>query len=72
MVQIDETLLRRRAEHNECCLSTLQEVSLHQQDIEGINRTLSRLCPELQILYLQHNLIGELQLPCSAETAIVF
>ena len=40
------------------CLSTLKEVSLHQQNLEGINRALTRLCPELEILYLQHNLIG--------------
>ena len=61
MVQIDEKLLRGRAEHNDCCLSTLQEVSLHQQNIEGINKALTRLCPELQILYLQHNLIGKIE-----------
>mmetsp|Transcript_30256 Transcript_30256/g.76129 ORF Transcript_30256/g.76129 Transcript_30256/m.76129 type:complete len:445 (+) Transcript_30256:94-1428(+) len=61
MVQIDEKLLRGRAEHNDCCLSTLKEVSLHQQNIEGINRALTRLCPELQILYLQHNLIAKIE-----------
>mmetsp|Transcript_32691 Transcript_32691/g.63873 ORF Transcript_32691/g.63873 Transcript_32691/m.63873 type:complete len:441 (-) Transcript_32691:162-1484(-) len=61
MVQIDEQLLRGRAEHNDCCLSTLKEVSLHQQNLEGINRALTRLCPELQILYLQHNLINRIQ-----------
>lgn len=38
MVQITEKLLRGRAEHNDCCLSTLVEVSLHQQNLEGINR----------------------------------
>jgi protein TilB len=39
MVQIDEELLRKRAEHNDRCLSNLVEVSLHQQNIEGINRS---------------------------------
>mmetsp|Transcript_42922 Transcript_42922/g.104984 ORF Transcript_42922/g.104984 Transcript_42922/m.104984 type:complete len:440 (+) Transcript_42922:24-1343(+) len=61
MVQITEQLLRGRAEHNDCCLSTLVEVSLHQQNLEGINRALTRLCPELQILYLQHNLIPKIE-----------
>ena len=31
---VTEDLIRRRAEHNECLISTLEEVSLHQQDIE--------------------------------------
>lgn len=53
MVQIDEALLRGRAEHNDRSLVNLKEISLHQQNIEGINRLLSRLCPELEILYLQ-------------------
>ena len=61
MVHIDEKLLRGRAEHNDMCLSNLKEVSLHQQSIEGINKALTRLCPELQILYLQHNLISKIE-----------
>jgi len=31
---VTENLIRKRAEHNEGELSTLEEVSLHQQDIE--------------------------------------
>ncbi len=31
---VTESLIRKRAEHNEGELSTLEEVSLHQQDIE--------------------------------------
>ena len=27
-------MVRRRAEHNNCEISTLEEISLHQQDIE--------------------------------------
>jgi hypothetical protein len=42
MVQIDEDMLRRRAEHNDRSLRNLEEISLHQQNIEGINRSLSR------------------------------
>jgi len=32
---VTESLIRKRAEHNEGELSTLEEVSLHQQDIEN-------------------------------------
>lgn len=31
---VTESLIRKRAEHNEGELTTLEEVSLHQQDIE--------------------------------------
>ena len=53
MVQITEALLRGRAEHNDRSLHNLKEISLHQQNLEGINRALTRLCPEIEILYLQ-------------------
>jgi protein TilB len=60
MVQrIDEALLRRRSEHNEGVLSTLQEVSLHQFDIEKIEN-LDKYCRNLQILYLQSNQISKI------------
>lgn len=41
-------------------LSTLEEVALHQQNIEAIE-LLGQLCPKLRILYLQNNLIGKIQ-----------
>jgi hypothetical protein len=41
-------------------LSTLEEVALHQQNIERIE-LLGHLCPKLKILYLQNNLIGKIQ-----------
>ncbi len=50
----------QRAEHNEGMVSTLEEVALHQQNIEKIE-LLGQLCPKLKILYLQNNLIGKLQ-----------
>jgi protein TilB len=50
----------QRAEHNEYMLSTLEEVALHQQNIERIE-LLGHLCPKLKILYLQNNLIGKIQ-----------
>lgn len=37
MPHITRALLRRRAEHNEGQLSTLEELTLHQEELEGIN-----------------------------------
>lgn len=50
----------QRAEHNEGLVSTLEEVALHQQNIEKIE-VLGQLCPNLKILYLQSNLISKIQ-----------
>ncbi|XP_030607812.1 dynein axonemal assembly factor 11 isoform X2 [Archocentrus centrarchus] len=60
MVYVTEDLVRRRAEHNECEIFSLEEVSLHQQDIERIEH-LDRWCRELRILYLQNNLIPRIE-----------
>jgi hypothetical protein len=58
--RITEWLIRRRAEHNEGMVSTLEELALHQQNIGKIE-LLGQLCPKLKILYLQNNLIGKLE-----------
>ncbi|XP_044075738.1 dynein axonemal assembly factor 11 isoform X2 [Siniperca chuatsi] len=60
MVYITEDMVRRRAEHNECEIFSLEEVSLHQQDIERIQH-LDRWCRDLRILYLQNNLIPRIE-----------
>ncbi|XP_061151229.1 dynein axonemal assembly factor 11 [Syngnathus typhle] len=60
MVHITEDLIRRRAEHNECEIFSLEEVSLHQQDIERIEH-IERWCRDLKILYLQNNLIPRIE-----------
>jgi protein TilB len=60
MGRITEELLRKRAEHNEGILSTMEEVSLHQFDIEKIEN-LDKLCRHLKILYLQNNIIEKLE-----------
>ena len=60
MAPITERMVRSRAEHNEGRLSNLEEVSLHQQNIERIEH-LDKLCRNLKILYLQNNVIGKLQ-----------
>lgn len=49
-------MVRRRAEHNNCEIFSLEELALHQQDIERLEH-LDRWCRELRILYLQNNLI---------------
>ena len=60
MAEITRELLRKRAEHNEMMLSTLEEVSLHQQDIKVISG-LDIYCRHLKILYFQNNLIEKLE-----------
>ncbi|KAM9718997.1 dynein axonemal assembly factor 11 [Menidia menidia] len=60
MVFITEDLIRRRAEHNDCEILSLEEVSLHQQDIERIEH-IGRWCRDLKILYLQNNLIPRIE-----------
>ncbi|KAI4888176.1 hypothetical protein NFI96_014763, partial [Prochilodus magdalenae] len=55
-----EDLIRRRAEHNNCEIFSLEEVSLHQQDIERIEH-IDKWCRDLKILYLQNNLIPKIE-----------
>ncbi len=60
MGRITEELIRKRAEHNEGVISTLEEISLHQQDLEKIEN-LDKYCRHLRILYLQNNIIEKLE-----------
>ncbi|XP_060631870.2 dynein axonemal assembly factor 11 [Anolis sagrei] len=60
MVRITEELVRQRSEHNNCEIFSLEEISLHQQDIERIEH-LDRWCRDLKILYLQNNLIPKIE-----------
>ena len=60
MGRITVELLRKRAEHNDGMLSTLQEITLHQQSIEKIE-LLGQLCRNLKILYLQNNVISRIE-----------
>ncbi|KAI8467228.1 MAG: hypothetical protein J3K34DRAFT_454530 [Monoraphidium minutum] len=60
MGHITERMIRSRAEHNEGLVATLEEVALHQQNIERIE-LLGQLCPRLRILYLQNNLIPKIE-----------
>ena len=60
MVRITKELLKKRAEHNEGILSTLEEITLHQYNIEKIE-CVQRHCRRLKILYLQNNLIERIE-----------
>eukprot|EP00242_Pyramimonas_sp_CCMP2087_P004427 CAMPEP_0198204380 /NCGR_PEP_ID=MMETSP1445-20131203/7783_1 /TAXON_ID=36898 /ORGANISM="Pyramimonas sp., Strain CCMP2087" /LENGTH=434 /DNA_ID=CAMNT_0043876237 /DNA_START=163 /DNA_END=1467 /DNA_ORIENTATION=- len=53
-------LIRKRAEHNEGCVTTLEEITLHQEDLEKIT-LLGQVCRHLKILYLQSNLILKIE-----------
>ena len=58
---ITRKLLRKRSEHNEGMISTLEELTLHQEELEGINEVLGATCRKLKILYLQNNLIWRME-----------
>ncbi|QDZ22055.1 hypothetical protein A3770_06p45730 [Chloropicon primus] len=60
MAPITEQMIRQRSEHNEGIVSTLEEVSLHQLNIEKIE-VIGVLCKRLKILLLQSNVIGKIQ-----------
>ena len=60
MSYITQNLLRKRAEHNEGCLSTLEEVSLHQQELLKIDK-LEEFCRAIKILLLQNNIIPRIE-----------
>jgi protein TilB len=60
MAPITLDMVRRRAEHNEGMVSTLEEISLHQQEIERIEG-LGHICRHLKILYMQNNLVSKLE-----------
>eukprot|EP00727_Mastigamoeba_balamuthi_P011105 m51a1_g6617 hypothetical protein (729) ;mRNA; f:38356-41207 len=60
MVRITEELLRKRSEHNEGCLGDLEEIALHQFEIERIELVGER-CRRLRILLLQNNLISRIE-----------
>ncbi|XP_017780340.1 PREDICTED: protein tilB [Nicrophorus vespilloides] len=57
---VTEELVRKKSEHNECVIGTLEELSLHQEDVEKIEY-LHNWCKGLQILYLQSNLISKIE-----------
>ncbi|XP_011638328.1 protein tilB homolog [Pogonomyrmex barbatus] len=60
MVKITLELIRKRSEHNEGEISTLEEIALHQENIDKI-QLIDRHCRNLKILLLQHNLISKIE-----------
>jgi protein TilB len=60
MGRITEELIRKRSEHNEGVISTLEEISLHQYEIEKIEN-LDKYCRHLKILFLQNNIIEKFE-----------
>lgn len=60
MVRITVDLIRKRSEHNEGEISTLEEISLHQENIDRIE-LLDKLCRNLKILLLQYNIIPKIE-----------
>ncbi|KAJ3389193.1 hypothetical protein HDU92_001132 [Lobulomyces angularis] len=60
MQRIDKELLKKRAEHNDGCLETLEEITLHQFDIEKIEN-LDIYCKKLKIILLQNNQIMKIE-----------
>ncbi|XP_038616235.1 protein tilB homolog isoform X2 [Tachyglossus aculeatus] len=60
MKQITEELIRSRAEHNNGEIFSLEELSLHQQEIEKLEH-IDKWCRDLKILYLQNNLIAKIE-----------
>lgn len=57
---VTEQLIRKKSEHNELVISTLEELSLHQENIGKIE-LVQDWCRDLQILLLQGNLIARIE-----------
>lgn len=60
VLPVTEQLIRKHSEHNELIIGTLEELTLHQEDIEKIENIQHR-CHHLKILYLQNNLIAKIE-----------
>ena len=60
MSRITRALIRRKAEHHEGILPDLEEISLHQLELERIE-VIGDICRKIQILYLQNNIIPKIE-----------
>jgi hypothetical protein len=61
MPQITRALIRKRSEHNEGVIVTLEELALHQEELESLNEVIGNSCRKLKILYLQNNIIPKME-----------
>ena len=59
MPRLTHDLIRKKSEHNDGILADLEEVSLHQLEIEKIEAIGD--CKKLRILYLQNNIIKKIE-----------
>jgi len=59
LILVTVDLVRKRSEHNEGEISTLEEIALHQENIDRIEG-LDKWCRDLKILLLQSNLISKI------------
>lgn len=59
-MKITPELLRKKAEHNEGMLSNLEEIALHQLNIEKIEN-FDKFCRHIKILLLQNNQIEKIE-----------
>ena len=55
-MRLTAELIRKKSEHNEGVLEDLEEITLHQLELERIE-VIGDRCRKLQILYLQNNII---------------
>jgi len=60
MPRLTEELIRKRSEHNDGCLPDLEEIALHQQELEKIE-SLETCCRHIRILLLQNNIIPKME-----------
>ncbi|XP_053606891.1 protein tilB [Plodia interpunctella] len=60
MVRITVEMVRNKAEHHDRLLGPLEEISLHQENIEKIE-FIQDWCPKLKILLMQSNLIAKIE-----------
>ncbi|XP_045490813.1 protein tilB [Colias croceus] len=60
MVRITVEMVRKKAEHHDCLLAPLEEIALHQENIERIE-FIQDWCPKLKILLMQSNLIAKIE-----------
>lgn len=60
MVRLTREVIRKKAEHHDGILGDMEEISLHQLEIERIE-TIGTLCRKLRILYLQNNIISRIE-----------
>ncbi|XP_068621551.1 protein tilB [Battus philenor] len=60
MVKISVDMVRKKAEHHDRLLAPLEEISLHQENIDKIE-FIQDWCPKLKILLMQNNLIAKIE-----------